>query len=111
VVTPSKCPGRTAPQKFCVRPGTDTFVAVSLVTLERARIGLEIFTLAKLRRVYENADNDPLSVFARQLDQRQVPGMQITHRRHERDVFVMMTPLSHLFGHFLFCMYYQHVRL
>ena len=52
---------------------------------ERARVRREILARAELRGIHEDAHDDAVRRSARELDEAHVPGMQIAHRRNERD--------------------------
>ena len=47
---------------------------------------------------------------ARQLDERQVSLVQVSHGRHKRDVLPVVAPLGHLLGQFLPGMYDLHAQ-
>jgi hypothetical protein len=53
------------------------------ITLQVARVALEVFVRSELGRVDEDADGHALGVTARHLHQPQMPGMERAHRRYE----------------------------
>ena len=69
------------------------------VPLERSRVPVEIVPGAELHRVDENADDDALGVFKRQLDQLHVATMQVAHRRHERHRSAFASPAGDVRAH------------
>ena len=60
--------------------------------LQGTRIAVEIFMRRKLQRVDVDADDDMLCSFAGELNQRDMPVMQVTHGRHEGDALIIGTP-------------------
>ena len=53
------------------------------IAFQRARIIVEILSRTKLQRIDEDTGHHPVGDLVRGFDQRQVPGVQIAHRRHE----------------------------
>jgi hypothetical protein len=73
-----------------------------LVPFQRTRVVFEILAFPELRWIDEYADDNPLGVFAGEINKRYVTCMQITHRRDERYMFVMEPPLGEMLGEILF---------
>ena len=55
------------------------------IGIERLWVRIEILVGAELRRVDEDADDDEIARGPRGFDQRQMPRVQSSHRRHEAD--------------------------
>jgi hypothetical protein len=60
----------------------------ALITFQRSRVIVKIFTFAKLRRVHEYAYDNALCILAGEFDQGDMPGMKIPHRGHQGNVRV-----------------------
>ena len=112
VVTPRKCPGRPRlPATSASRPGsTWVWKPVGIhrgrgrrvhrvdaggsarfdVVVDRSRVAVEVVAAVELQRVDEDRHDDDVASSAGLLDQRQVAGVQRTHRRHAAD----STPLG-----------------
>jgi hypothetical protein len=69
------------------------------VLSRRARIVREILVGPELHRVHEDARDETLAVPLRGLDETDVPGMQVAHRRHEHDPFARGPPARDVFAH------------
>src|SRR5690606_5950077 len=62
------------------------------IFFRRARIGVEIFVRPELQRVHEDADDDSVATLACRRNETAVPGVQIAHRRHERNALARVAP-------------------
>ncbi len=64
------------------------------VALQGARIVLEVLVRTELCRVDVDRYDDTLCVLTRRLHKTDMPGVQVTHRRHERDMLTCVPPLG-----------------
>src|SRR6185312_368174 len=64
----------------------------SLVLLRRPRIVREIFVRSELHRIHEDAGDEAIAPLARELDETDVPRMQVTHGGHERHALPLTMP-------------------
>lgn len=67
---------------------------LGLVRLEGARVGIQVFTRAKLHRVDEQAGDHHVRVLPGGGHQSQVTGMQVAHGGHQRNTL----PLAPIFA-------------
>ena len=70
---------------------------LQFVLLDRTRVLFVIFAFAELCRVDEYRDDDPIRVLPGHIDQIQMTGVQIPHRRHQGDLIARPAPLADLF--------------
>ena len=67
------------------------------VAFQRSRIVRKIFFVPELRWINVDRHDNAFRMFACQLDQPDMPGMQVAHRRHQGNMLVMMPPVGQLF--------------
>ena len=58
-------------------------------------VAIEIFIGSELQWIDEDRNCDPVGLLPRGSDQRQVPGVESSHGRHERDCFARLSPAEH----------------